>query len=245
MDLSINWNNLNIFISFFVGFCFGLVIFCLLYLFSVLKQFNKKIQKIKNKNDKLTNADINKLIKNTQDMFKKDIKTNQDNYMLYLLQNCKSLILSISYGFYPNSSVPYLEITIEESLLLMQYMHDRIDDLFNKKIIFFFKKMTLKQIFILKHKLIDKKYIEKYQKTNKILNIASNTLNVINPFHWAKKIFTKLCYNTLIDKIGCLIISIVGEEVAQIYSKQRFVKDKNIDINDILNELNEEIKNTK
>ncbi|WP_341266394.1 hypothetical protein [Candidatus Phytoplasma fraxini] len=235
-------NKFQIFISFFVGFLFGLIIFCLLYLISVLKQLKKNIKKTKNKNDKLKNEDINILIQDKQNIFKENIKSKPEDYMLFLFHNCKNLVLEISSGFYPDSSAPYLEITIEESLLLMQYLHDRINDLFNKKIIFFFKKMTLKQIFVLKQKLVDKKYIDKYRKTNKIFNIFSNTLNIINPFHWAKKIFIKLCYNKLIDKIGCLIISMVGEEVSQVYSKQRFIADESKDINDIINEIDKELK---
>lgn len=231
----------QIFTAFFAGLIIGFTIFSLLYLYSVLKNLNKQKNKIKDiKNDKLSNEEMNKLIKKKQKIFRKDIKKNPNDYMPSLLNNCKNLILEASSIFYPNSPFPYLEITIEEGLTLIKYLHDRLENLFDKKIIFYFRKMTLRQIFVLKQKLIDKKYLKKYQKTNKILNFVSNTLNCFNPFHWAKKIFIKLAYSKILDKIGCAIILIIGEEIYQIYSKKMFTPTQNI--NDILNELEEEIE---
>ncbi|MDC9031809.1 hypothetical protein [Columbia Basin potato purple top phytoplasma] len=234
----------QIFAAFFAGLIIGFAIFSLLYLYSVLKNLNKQKNKIKDiKNNKLSNEEMNKLIKEKQKIFQEDIKDNPDDYIPSLLNNCKNLILETSSIFYPNSPFPYLEITIEEILTLIKYLHDRLENLFDKKIIFYFRKMTLRQIFVLKQKLIDKKYLKKYQKTNKILNFASNTLNCFNPFHWAKKFFIKIAFSKILDKIGCTIILIIGEEIYQIYSKKIFSPTQNI--NDILNELEKELKTKK
>ncbi|AYJ01276.1 hypothetical protein CWO85_01910 [Candidatus Phytoplasma ziziphi] len=237
-----NCDNFRFFISFFAGLISGFIFFSLVYLFSILRNFNKNIYQTENKNDKLSNEDMNELIKEKQAIFKQDIKKKPDDYISSLLFNCKNLILEVSSTFYPKSEFPYLELNIKESLALIQYVHDRLDSLFNKKIIFYFKKMTLKQIFVLKQKLVDKKYVQKYRKTRKIYNIFSNTLNLLNPFHWVKTTFMKIFYDKIIIKIGCSIITIMGEEIYQVYSKKIF-ETQNID--DILNELEKDIINTK
>ncbi|WAN63617.1 hypothetical protein RS022_08180 [Candidatus Phytoplasma rubi] len=243
MDFSwlFSWDNCKIFISYFAGLISGFIFFSLLYLFSILRNFNKNIYKTENTNDKLSNEDMNKLIKDKQEIFQKDIKKKPDDYISFLLINCKNLILEVSSTFYPESDFPYLELNIKESLALIHYVHDRLDSLFNKKIIFYFKKMTLRQIFVLKQKLVDQKYVHKYRKTRKIYNVFSNTLNLLNPFHWVKITFMKIFYNKIIVKIGCSIITIMGEEIYKVYSKKIF-ETQNID--DILKELEQEIKNT-
>lgn len=83
--------------------------------------------------------------------------------------------------------------------------------------------------------------MHKYRKTRKIYNVFSNTLNLLNPFHWVKTTFMKIFYDKIIFKIGCSIITIMGEEIYKIYSKKIF-ETQNID--DILKELEQEIKNT-
>ncbi|WCA22246.1 hypothetical protein [Candidatus Phytoplasma oryzae] len=220
------------FLTFLSGFFFGFLFSFLLYIFFLIKNFNKKFQVSPTQNNDLDQKKMFSLIKETQKKFLKDIKKEKDEYIFLLFKNIKEMALKVSSNFYPHSRYPYLELTIEESLSLIKYIHERIDNLFQKKIIFMFKKITLRKIFVLRKKMIDKKYIYKFKKTNKIFNIFTNTINIFNPFYWFKKIFLNNFYNILINKIGCSIIFILGEEFYKIYSKQLFdsSEEKNLDI---------------
>jgi hypothetical protein len=233
----------NFFITFFVGMSCGIFCSFLIYLFLFLKNFNKNYKKNKTKNNNLDEQKMNLLIKETQDNFIKDIKQNKDKYMFFLFKNSKELILKVANSFFPNSNYPYLELNIEESLVLIHYIHNRIDKLFEQKILLIFKKTTLRQIFLLRKKIIEKKYISKFKKTNKTISIFSNLVNFINPFHWFKKIFFKTFYNTIMNKIGCAIILIIGEEVYKIYSKTLFKSEQNIE--NLLEELKKDLEKNK
>lgn len=85
MDFSwlFSLNNYKIFISYFVGLISGFIFFSLVYLFSILRNFNKNIYKTENTNDKLSNEDINKLIKEKQEIFRQDIKKKPDDYISF------------------------------------------------------------------------------------------------------------------------------------------------------------------
>lgn len=233
--------NFGIFLS---GLFCGCFICVLIYIFYLLKNFNKKFYSLKIEKDDLKYSHLKELILKTQNQFTNDIQHKKNDFFKALLHNSQNLAFQISIDFYPNSPFPYLELTIDESLVLIKYIHERIEKLFDQKIIFIFKKMTLRRIFTLKQKLIDKKYIEKTKKTNKIANICFNTINIFNPFHWAKKIFLKNVYKSIFNQIGRSIILIVGEELYKIYSKQLFKCDEDVekDLNDFLNELKTEIK---
>ncbi|MDV3167925.1 MAG: hypothetical protein Q8781_00425 [Candidatus Phytoplasma stylosanthis] len=232
---------LHSFLTFMIGFFSGFISFLLLYFFSVFRKFNNKHRLKQEENSSFSVEEMKNLIQEKQKQFKEDNEKNSDEYMLLLVRNCQSLLFEVSSKFYPNSPFPYLELTIDESLILVKYVQFRIDELFNKNIISLFRKITLRKIMTLKQTLVDKKYVDKYKKTNKILNSVSNVVNIINPFHWAKKIFFKTFYNKILEKIGTTIIFIIGEEIYKIYSKKIFETDLNI--NDIINSIQEEVKN--
>ncbi|KXT29191.1 hypothetical protein AXA84_0279 [Candidatus Phytoplasma oryzae] len=230
----------RVFLVFFSGFFFGFIFSFLLYIFLFIKKINKDQNNNLIPKNNLKSQEMMNLIKDTQNNFVKDIEKKNDEYIFFLLKNSKELILKISSSFYPKSNFPYLEFTIEESLSLIQYIHKRIDELFQKKIIFMFRKITLRRIFLLRQRMINKKNIDKLKKTNKLWNMFSNVINVINPFYWLKKVFLNNLYNVLINHIGCAIISILGEEVYKIYSKTLFQSEKNI-IDNFLEDLQKEL----
>ncbi|KND62749.1 hypothetical protein [Candidatus Phytoplasma phoenicium] len=231
------------FLIFFSGFFCGFFICFLIYIFCLLKNFNKKFYSLKTENNEKKYSQVNDLILKTQNQFTKDIQQKKNEFFDSLLRNSQSLALQIACDFYPNSPFPYLELTIDESLALIKYIHERIEKLFDQKIIFIFKKMTLRRIIILKQKLIDQKYIEKTKKTHKLLNICLNTVNCFNPLHWTKKLFLNKIYKTIFNKIGCAIILIVGEELYKVYSKQLFKgeQDTTQELQNFLDELRTEL----
>ncbi|QTX03049.1 hypothetical protein LFWB_4830 [Candidatus Phytoplasma luffae] len=231
------------FVAFLTGFFSGFLVFLLLYSFSMIRTFNKKKNIKETKNNNFSKKDMLELIEKKQKKFQEENQKKNDDYFLHLFQNCQELILEISSKFYPDSSFPYLELTLDEVLILVQYIHDRVDELFNKKILFLFRRITLKKIILLRKSILEKKYIQKYKKTNKVLSRISNVVNVINPFHWTKKIFFKLFYNKILTKIGDTIILILGEEIYKIYSKTIFKSELNL--NDLMEEIEKELNENK
>ncbi|MDV3205215.1 MAG: hypothetical protein Q8899_00380 [Weeping tea tree witches'-broom phytoplasma] len=233
------WNQFKIFGVFAAG-CFSGVVLCLLgYLFLVVKNFNKSFKIALKKKHISIDDKINSLIKQHQNNFLNQIHHKKDDYILVLFDEACRLTLNIASNYHSSSPFPHLELTLGETLSLVEYLHKRIDGLFKNKVLCIFKKMSLRQIFTLKQKLIDKKYIQKMKKTNKLFNVVSGSLNLINPFHWIKKIFFHHIYNMLFEKIGIAILLILGEEVYQIYSKKIFTSDQNLE--SYLNELREAI----
>ncbi|MDV3198366.1 MAG: hypothetical protein Q8888_01745 [Vigna little leaf phytoplasma] len=237
------WEQFKLFISFFIGVFVGCFLFSLIYIYFLFKNFNKNIRLKSTKNNKLNLEQVKDLIKKNQQQFRLDIKKNNNEYFDSLLRNSKNLAFEIATSFYPKSSFPYLELNINEVLILIQYIHDRLVELFDKKIICIFKLMTLRKILILKQKVLNAKNIKKFKKTNKFINFFSNTVNILNPFHWAKKLFLNQIYEVIFYKIGCAFILIVGEEVYKVYSKQIF--NTNQDLDDFLQEIQQEIEKTK
>ncbi|MDV3166391.1 MAG: hypothetical protein Q8807_01785 ['Waltheria sp.' little leaf phytoplasma] len=239
------WNQLKFFGIFLAGFSTGGITFSLVYLFFIIKNFNKNFKISFNETEDLAeNEKVNKLIKKHQLMFLDKTQKNPQKYIEILFQEIKKLTLEIATIFYPKSTSPCLELNLGETLLLIEYLHKRIDILFQNKILCIFKRMTLRQIMVLKYKLINKKYLQKIQKTNKIMNFLSTSVNLINPFHWAKKLFLQRLYHILLDKIGLAIILISGEEVYKVYSKKIFVPDQDLKL--YLQNLKQELdKNNK
>ncbi|MDO8064211.1 hypothetical protein [Candidatus Phytoplasma bonamiae] len=223
------WNQLKFFGVFLAGFGAGGITFSLVYLFFIVKNFNKNFKiSFHEAEDLKENEKVNKLIKKHQLTFLEKTQQHPQKYMDILFREIQKLTLEIATIFYPKSTSPCLELNLGETLLLIEYLHKRIDILFQNKILCIFKRMTLRQIMVLKYKLINKKYLHKIKKTNKIMNFLSNSVNLINPFHWAKKLFLQRLYHVLLDKIGLAIILISGEEVYKVYSKKIFVPDQDL-----------------
>jgi hypothetical protein len=234
------WRYLAHFGSFITGLFTGFIVALLIYVFFSIKNFNKR-SKIHKSQYEITDDEINQLIKKTQEEFKNNMNKKKDEFMIILYQSVLKLIYETSHKFYPNSPFPYLEITLDESLTFMKYLQQRIEELFENKMVRLFKKMTLRRIFTLKQKLVDKKYIYKYKKTNKAISFVTGSLNLINPFHWTQKIFFNKFYKSIFEKIGCEILFILGEEVYKVYSKTIFTSEK--DLEDCLKELQEAVQN--
>ena len=71
--------------------------------------------------------------------------------------------------YYPNSKYPLYELNIEELILLLHYLSNRIDSIFDKGIFKYFKKASLSQVFRIldfKKKVDDNKATKALKKAN-------------------------------------------------------------------------------
>lgn len=199
--------------------------YCLLSLRSVKKTLSAHILE---KTD-VNQQEIIKLIEAKKKDFKVKMKKDKGNFGDFLITSIRELILEISSQFYPSSKYPYLELTIDESLILMFYINQRVDKVFQNKILRMFRKMTLKRIFIIREMVVKKNMIQKYQKIAKLTNNFNNIRNFFNPFHWFKKIIFDKPLELIYQQIGVSLISITGEEVYKIYSKKIFETEEDLE----------------
>ena len=58
----------------------------------------------------------------------------------------KDLAFDIASKFYPKSKYPYLELTVDETLVLAHYVTNRLDELFKSKLLKLLRGVTLRRI---------------------------------------------------------------------------------------------------
>ena len=155
------------------------------------------------------------------------------------------VINRIAGKYYPESKYPIYELTIDEIILFMHYLSNRIGDIFDKPILAPFKKISIAQIFKIldtKKKMEETKAAKVLKKTNatKVTSIVMSGLKYANPVYWVKKLFVGSTINFAFRKISLLIIDIVADETNKTYSKNIFNKErelKKLEIETSLKEL--------
>lgn len=154
----------------------------------------------------------------------------------------------IASTYYPASKYPIYELSIDELIVLLKYLSNRLDEVFSKKILRLFRKMTITQVF----KFLDaKKKVEENKivkttikaKPQKIISAITATLNYANPIYWFKRIFTGTVVNFTINKVFLLVIDIVADETSKAYSKSIYNEEVNINrkaIEQVIEEMENE-----
>ena len=140
------------------------------------------------------------------------------------------------------------ELTIEEMILFLHYLSNRIDEVFDHPILKPFKKISVSKIFeiIDTKKRIDENKIVKATKkahVGKLKSFLIDAVKIINPIHWFKKLVVNSTISFATRKISLIIIDIVADESNKTYSKKIFDKEKSIremEIEQILEELEKE-----
>lgn len=241
-NLTIEWKD---FITFFIGVFFGFVILLLIYLYAVIKSLNKELKINKVKEEDIDEEEIKWLIDDAINTFKDKKIREEIGYGNLLMRELKELTFDISKKFYPDSPYPYLELTIDESIALMHYITDRIDQLLSGKILRLFRGMTIRKLVEMNDtrvKIEESRLVKKAKKHNlsKVVTSTLTALNAVNPFYWFRKITVDKAINAILVRIGISIIAITGEETYKIYSKKVFDKDVELETN--VNDLYEQLK---
>ncbi len=232
---------------FFAGVTFGFMFLLMFYFYTILQaQRNKNFYKKAIEPD-IDAEEIKLLIKDAQSQF----KNKKDRESIGLVNHLKAVSLELSKDiatkFYPSSKYPLLELTIQETLLLGHYITDRVDRLFDAKLLRIFRGKTLASIMSLyevKEKVDDSAVmkVEKKLKVRKRIGDFFTAMNIANPAFWIKKVTVDKLTETITIKICLAIIGIVGEETYKIYSKNVFEVEKVIDtgVDSIYDEIQKE-----
>lgn len=241
--------DMTVLISFLIGIVFGFVLMALWYLVAVISSLNKGLRKRKTDVIDIDEEEIKWLIKDAHKLFKdKDVR-NEIGYGKYLFQLSKDLSNDIASKFYPKSKYPYLELTLDESLVLLKYVSDRLDELLEKRILKMFKGMTLRRLMTLndtKTKFEDNIIVKSSNKlqVGQVFKKGLMVLNAVNPVYWFRKLVVDNVINIVLIRLGLVVISLVGEETYKIYSKKVFDVELELDsdIDSIFDEIKKAIK---
>ncbi|MBE0700845.1 MAG: hypothetical protein IH571_04075 [Acholeplasmataceae bacterium] len=244
--ITLDWNTL---ISFILGISVGFLILLLIYLYAVLKSLKKGLKLRKTDEQDIDEEEIKWLIEDAQKQFKNKEKRDKIGYPKYLGQISKELSVDIAKKFYPKSKYPYLELTIDETLILNHYITNRLNELFNSRILKLFRGVTINRIVEMNDMKtsFENTAIIKTAKKYKVASIAKSTfavLNAVNPVYWIRRFTVQKATHIIMIKIGLAIIAITGEETYKIYSKKVFDVEKTLDsgIDQIYSELSKELK---
>jgi hypothetical protein len=225
------------FVNFLLGMITGVVVF--LGLFTALSYRGKHIDltKIKRPENDMDEEQLKALIEDRQDKLKRMIKYDQDGAFKSTMDISYQLIEEVSRYFFPNSKYPMLELSVNELLELNHYITQRIDELLNIPVLKLAKKMRVIQIVNLyeKKRAVEQNKVlklAKKAKIGKVLKYGSMAMNAVNPVYWFRKFVINTTIDAITKKVCVVIVGVVGEETAKIYSKKLFDKDLELGVVD-------------
>ncbi len=221
----------------------------LIYLVAVVNSLNKEIKTKSVDEEDIDEKEIKWLIKDAHQQFKDKKVRDSVGFGPHLMNLSIELMHDISVKFYPQSRYPYLELTLDESLLLMKYISDRFNTLLEKPILKMFRGITLRRLVSLKDAKdkVDANLIVKTSNKLKLNQLFKNTmmvLNVVNPVYWFRRLVLDNVTNAVMIKLGLVVLSLTGEETYKIYSKKVFHTEKELesDLESLYKEMEEVLK---
>ena len=219
-------------ISFIIGISFGFLLLFLIYIYAMIKSLNKGL-KLKGVDEQdIDEEEIKWLIKDAQKQFKDKEQRTEIGYYKYLLEINKELSIDIAKKFYPKSKYPYLELTIDETLLLNHYITDRFQELLKGRILRLTRGLTLSKLVEmneLKEKVDNNPVVKAAKKYSGVTRAVIGIANIVNPVYWGRRLTQDILLQLVYVKIGLAVIAITGEETYKIYSKKVFDEEKTID----------------
>lgn len=221
----------------FVGIIIGFAICSSIYGILLIKSVNQEEEKYKKtkemlslENEEKINQTISRIKNNYLEM---SVGLSVKNRFEILGSKLLQTMQEIASIYYPNSKYPLYELTIEEVILFIHYLSNRIDGVFEKPILKPFKKLSISKIFAIldTKKKIEESKVAKIAKTTrlgKIKNLVVSVVTIINPIHWLKKLVVSSTIDIAMRKVALLMIDIVADETTKTYSKSIFDKEKNL-----------------
>src|SRR5690606_34720643 len=205
--------DLGLIITFFTGAIFGFILMALWYMVVVLSSLNKGIRRRNVDVEDIDEKEIKWLIADAHKLFKDKEKRDAVGYGQHLLNVSLDLSNDIATKFYPKSKYPYLELTLDESLILLKYVSTRFETLLNKGILKMFKGITLRRLITLNDAKVkfDNNLLVKQANKFKIgewLKKVGVALNPINPIYWMRVLVLDKITNAIMIKLGLVVISL-------------------------------------
>ncbi len=216
-------------LPFLIGIVLGFMLCLLSYFLILLTSIKKEEEKAKKVVIKVDNEVIQNKIDNAKNQYKEEatsVGTNEK--MMVLKDTCFQMIEDIAKVYYPESKHPIYELSVSELMQLDYYIMERLEKIFNKKIISKMKSLRISSILNIldKKKQVEEAKIVKAAKKAHVTGIAKgvmSALNFINPVYWVKKVMFDVSLQAILNKMALMVIDIIGEETSNVYSKGAFV----------------------
>ena len=223
-------------IAFIVGIFAGFALLFLIYAILVLSSLKKKKYKSVEPAVIVTDEEVKEIVDNARKVYSDKKLKGAKSSVNHCMEICTAMANDIARKFYPDSKRPIAELTIDELLILVKYISDRINDIIDRPALRLVKKIKLSTILALgdTKKAIDDSSLMKMTKKYKVMKVFSavkDALNIFNPVYWAKRALLNTSLDFAVNKICLSAIGIVGEELYTIYSKRVFEEDRYIDTN--------------
>ena len=237
-------NPLEKLLPFLIGIIFGFVLCLLIYLLIVVsslkKTKNSALDIVLNVEDEI----IERQIENARNKYiEESLYKSTAQKTVCLKDACWDLMNDIAAVYYPDAKYPLYELSIDELIMLVNYISERVDSLFKGVVLKKIKKLkvsTILKMLDMKKKIDENAVIKAANKHEvpKKIKFVTAILQSLNPIYWVKKIMIDGTFNIVINKIALTIIDVVGEETSNIYSKSVFVRnEENEDISKELKEI--------
>ncbi|MDR2828277.1 MAG: hypothetical protein LBV51_02525 [Acholeplasmatales bacterium] len=197
----------------------------LFYLYACLKSISRKTKVKLVSEEDIDIVEIEELIKQSQNDFKNKELMKTRGFGNNLIIITRDLCNAIASKYYPSSKYPYLELTIDETIIVAHHIIDVLDKILQSKILRLFRTMTIKQIYAIvntKSKLDKSGVTTLAVSGNKVFSTFKKALNIINPVYWFKKLTFDVIVKTITKKIALVFIKIAGTESYYVYSKKQF-----------------------
>lgn len=227
--------------SLLFGVLIGLLFALLIYVVSLLSSLRKSEKENKFKKEDLCEQDeesnaikVREYIDNSIARYDDISKTREYGEIIFEIKDIVStLVLDIAKIYYPSSKHPLFELSIEEAMMLDRYIVEKIEELFNRKGLRFFKKKNIAWFLSFYDgykKIQDNRIVKEAKKfrLKDVSNVFMSIKNVIDPAKWIKKASTKISFSIALNKLAITCIEIIGSETAKVYSKNVFMVDEKV-----------------
>lgn len=228
-DLNGNFDVRSI-VLIFIGILIGSVLLASIYgiiiMTSLKKQEKKDPISLSKINDEVIISEVEKIKKEYKDVTSTFTPTEKVKVLGHTILDTIKTIAKI---YYPDSKYPLYELTLSELVILTHYIADRIDKMFDKKVLKVFKNMSISQVLkildIYKN-IQDRKLAKAVKKTGPVRKVLLTILNYANPIYWFKRLIINGTINSAVSKVSMIVIDIVADETNKVYSKNLFSVEK-------------------
>ena len=228
-------------LSFVIGIGIGMLLLSLIYALIVVSSMRDKKYAAKLQANDLKASEAEEMIQIAMAAFKDKTLRGDQKEMEHFKYVSMNLVYGIASRFYPDSKHPFFELTIDESLELISYVKERLDEILNHRGIKLLRRLKISQIMSLTEttmQVVDSKAYEVGINLQKTIKVSSYVLSVINPLNLIKKGTIDVGVHVIMKKIYIATLGIIGEEAYKIFSKSYKNYSENID-----GGVTEELKN--
>ena len=209
-------------LSFILGIGIGMLLLSLIYALVVVLSMRDKKYAAKLQANDLKAKEAEEMIQIAKQAFKDKTLRGDQKELEHFKYVSMNLVYGIASRFYPDSKHPFFELTIDESLELISYVKERLDNILNHKLLKLLRRLKVSQIMALTEttmQVVDSKAFTVGQNLQKTVKIGSYIASVLNPFNLIKKGTVDLTTKVIMKRIYLATIGIVGEEAYKIFSK--------------------------